>query len=374
MKIAYLGIKGLPSKGGAERVVEGIAQWLADRHELTVYCDRRYTPADVHMPGIRLIRVPTLPGKHLRPLSLFVASALHAFFMGDYDLIHIHNAEACFVLPLLRLRYPVVATSHGQAYTRDKWSRVAKFLLQLTDLFFVQFPNILTSVSLPLAQEYREQFRKQVHYIPNGVDDASIVDLEAATRTLQASGVTGEYVLFAAGRMDPTKGCHLFLQAWRQIQQEGLQAVVVGDDSTVPAYSEELRKMADVSVRFIPFIHSKPELMGIVQSARLFVFPSTVEAMSMMLLEAASLGTPIVCSDIPANTSVLPEQALYFRSGDVDDLVEKLRWALSHPEEMKRLGRSAQEWVKARFSWKRIAEQYDQLYQIARRKNEHSLR
>jgi len=79
MRIAYLGIKGLPSKGGAERVVEGIAQWLADRHELTVYCDRRYTPADVHMPGIDLIRVPTLPGKHLHALSLFVASALHAF-------------------------------------------------------------------------------------------------------------------------------------------------------------------------------------------------------------------------------------------------------------------------------------------------------
>ena len=94
----------------------------------------------------------------------------------------------------------------------------------------------------------------------------------------------------------------------------------------------------------------------------------------MMLLEAASLGAPIVCSDIPANTAVLPEQALYFRSGDADDLADKMRWALEHPMEMPRLGQQAQSWVRASFSWDQIAEQYDQLYQNLGDHHEHSLR
>ncbi len=47
--------------------------------------------------------------------------------------------------------------------------------------------------------------------------------------------------------------------------------------------------------------------MGLLQSCRVFVFPSTVEAMSMMLLEALAVGTVGIASDIPENTSILPE-------------------------------------------------------------------
>lgn len=362
MRIAYLGIKGLPSKGGAERVVESIAQRLAHRHELTVYCDRRYTPSNANVPGIRLVRVPTLPGKHLRALSLFTFSAFHALFLGNYHLIHIHNAEACFVAPFLRLRYRIIATSHGLAYARDKWNRIAKTLMRLGDYFYAWCPDVLTSVSQPLAEEYQCRFGRIVHYLPNGVESGPPVDHIAAMATLRANDVGDNYILFAAGRIDPTKGCHLLLQAFSKVGGEALSLVVIGDYSTVPTYSQRLREMANARVKFIPFISSKPELLGIVQNARFFVFPSTVEAMSMMLLEAASLGVPIVCSDIPANRAVLPEQALYFRSGDVDDLGDRLRWALEHPAEMTRMGQEAQSWVRAKFSWDLIAEQYDHLY------------
>lgn len=362
MRIAYLGIKGLPSKGGAERVVESIAQRLASRHDLTIYCDCRYTPADVHMPGIRLVRVPAIPGKHLRAPSLFALSAFHALFLGNYDLIHIHNAEACFVAPFLRLRYRVVATSHGQAYAIDKWNRIAKWLLRSSDCFYVRFPNVRTSVSEPLAEEYQCRYGKPVSYLPNGVENHPPIDQAAAVATLRANHVRGDYILFAAGRMDPTKGCHLLLRAFSEVGGEDVRLVVIGDTSTVPAYSQELRKIADSRARFIPFVSSKPELFGIVRNARFFVFPSAVEAMSMMLLEVASLGVPSVCSDIPANKAVLADQALYFRSGNVDDMADKLHWALQHPTEMISLGQHAQLWVKAKFSWDRIAEQYDQLY------------
>ncbi len=79
MKIAFVGVKGLPSRGGAERVVEAITDRLKGKYELTVYCNSRYTPKGAIFPGVRLIRVPTLKGKHLQPFSLFILSALHAF-------------------------------------------------------------------------------------------------------------------------------------------------------------------------------------------------------------------------------------------------------------------------------------------------------
>ena len=55
MKIAFIGIKGLPSKGGAERVVEAIVQRLSGQHTLTVYCSRYYTGPEARVPGVRLV-------------------------------------------------------------------------------------------------------------------------------------------------------------------------------------------------------------------------------------------------------------------------------------------------------------------------------
>ena len=124
--------------------------------------------------------------------------------------------------------------------------------------------------------------------------------------------------------------------------------------------------MADGRVKFIPFIESQSELFGIFRTARLLVFPSTVEAMSMVLLEAASLEVPIVCSDIPENKSVLHERAIFFQAGDASDLTAKLRWALDHPKELKKLAQSAAGWVREAYSWDSIAHRYENLYCAAR--------
>ena len=222
----------------------------------------------------------------------------------------------------------------------------------------------MTSVSLPVAEYYRKKYKRHIRYVPNGVDTDPPVNMEAAESKLKSNGVKPNYILFAAGRLDPIKGCHLLLQAYSRIKTER-QLVVVGDMVTLSEYGQALRKLASAMVRFVPFIESRAELLGIVRGACFFVFPSTVEAMSMMLLEVASLGVPILCSDIPANTAILPTQAKYFRSGEVNDLSEKLQWALEHPEAMSELGRQAKAWVKEKFSWDVIAEEYNQVYQTA---------
>ena len=249
-KIAYIGIKGLPSKGGAERVVEAIVKRLNGRHKLTVYCSSRYTQKGSNLPGVELIRIPCFSGKHLHSFSLFVLSALHAILTRNYDFIHVHNVEACFIVPLLRTRFRVIATSHGPAYAREKWNKIVKYLLRLMDYFYVIFPNWLTSVSLPLVKEYEAILGKEVQYLPNGVENSLPVDLEASAETLEQNGVRGEYLLFSAGRIDSTKGCHLLLKAFESIDSD-MKLVVIGDAQTDPDYSQKLRELGDKRVYFI---------------------------------------------------------------------------------------------------------------------------
>ena len=105
MKIAYIGAKGLPSKSGTERVVEAIVKRLAGKHDITVYCDWKYTPKGTKIPGVTLIRLPTIQGKYTEATLLFLLSAFHAMVFKHFDLIHVNGVDACFTLPLLRLRY-----------------------------------------------------------------------------------------------------------------------------------------------------------------------------------------------------------------------------------------------------------------------------
>ena len=220
----------------------------------------------------------------------------------------------------------------------------------------------MTSVTLNHAQKISSRFRRPVSYIPNGVDHEAKPDTEIARRVLEKNHLpVHDYLLFVAGRIIPLKGAHLLLKAFKQIEKN-IHLVIVGNLSQLPEYANSLKSLADSRTHFTPFLNSRSALLGLMKLSRLFVFPSTDEAMSMVLLEAASMGAPILCSDIPANMAVLPEQALYFRSGDVDNLADKLRWALEHPAEMARLGQEAQSWVRTRFSWELIVEQYDRLY------------
>lgn len=342
-----------------EAIVRGIDKEL---YRPVVYCSATIVPKDTVVPGVELVRIPALPGKHLHATSLFLFSALHALFLGNYDLVHIHNVEACFILPLLRLRYKAIATSHGAAQARDKWGKVAKFLIRLTELPFVHFANYLTCVSKPLTDAYSNAYGKQVYFLPNGVDDGEAVDVASAAALLAAQGIQpGNYILFAAGRVIPTKGAELLLAAFRTLPGD-YRLVVVGDTTQVPAYERELHELADERVHFIPFVAQKATLLGLVQQCQLFVFPSTVEAMSMMLLEAATMRAPIVASDIPENVSVLPDQALFFKSGDVADLREKLQWALGHEAEMAAFAGKAQRHVLQHYQWDEIIVKYMQLY------------
>lgn len=365
MKIAFLGIKGLPSQAGVDRVVEAIVRQMDHtQFEPVVYCSSTIVPAGTIIPGVRLQRIRAFPGKHLHATTLFLFSALHALLWGNYNLVHLHNVEAAYVLPILRLRYKVISTSHGAAQARDKWGALAKLVISLTEYPFAFWSNYVTSVSKPLADYYQRRFRKAIHYIPNGVNLREDADQEAAAAILAEHGVQpNSYILFAAGRIMATKGCHLLLEAFRNLKTDR-HLLIVGDTSFVPAYEQKLHELANERVHFVPFIAEKATLLGLLHLAHLFVFPSTVEAMSMMLLEAASVGVPIVCSRIPENTMVLADHTLYFHSEDAKDLHQKLGWALQHPAELADLARQAQTWVTNQFGWEGIVKEYERLYRL----------
>lgn len=365
-RIAYIGIKGLPATMGVDSVVEKIVSRIDHtRWQPVVYVDGKLVPETAEVPGVELVRINTLAGKYFRATSLFLFAALHALFRGNYDLINVHSVETCFVLPILRLRYKVISTAHGllsmEPKELSKWGKMQP-LLRLTEVPFVHFSNLRTSVSRPDQLYLESRYHKPVAYLPNGIEERK-PDLAAADAMLASLGLEpGKYILFTAGRVVPRKGCHFVLEALRGMDED-VKVLVIGDIDQVPEYTQKLKELADDRVVFGGFVSSKELLFGLISRAQVFVFPTTYEAMAMTMLEVASLGTPLIASDIPENREVLPDQALFFASTNVAELRERMRWALANPGQMQLLARRAQSWVFANYRWPGIIDTYEQLYE-----------
>ena len=82
-----------------------------------------------------------------------------------------------------------------------------------------------------------------------------------------------------------------------------------------------------------------------------------------MLLEVAALKIPIISSNIEENRAVFnDDEVLYFQSGNVMDLAEKIRYALFNRHEMDKRAALAFKKVQEYYQWSEIAKQYASIF------------
>ncbi len=356
-RIAVIGLKGLPAFGGAATVGESIITRLSNKFEFTVYSVSSHTAEESgNLNGFEQIVFKSCNRKGLNTFIYFLKSLLHVLFFRKYDLIHLHHCSSGFVTPLLRLRYKVIVTFHGihrENYFDAKFNRLTNIMLKGAQWMNLRFASRVISVSAPDADYLNARNQTKIEVIPNGV---TVINTPP-TRLGQ------KYWAFAAGRIYDIKGLHILLEAMR-LNQSTKKLLIIGDMDHVAAYRENIEMLArGLNIEFRPLIKDKQKLFDILSGAELFVFPSLTEAMSMMLLEVASLNVPILASDIPANTSVFSDnEVLFFKSNDAKSLSEKLTFTENNKEILKDLAEAAQRKVCRDYNWEVISARYDEVF------------
>jgi glycosyltransferase involved in cell wall biosynthesis len=358
MRIAILGTKGVPGRHGVEVVVDSLIPHLVQLgHEVTVYGYQGYAQDTDDYHGARIVAVPGSSNKNLEMISHMWNASL-ATRREAYDIVHVHSVDPCLIAWLPRSRLGVVATSHGQAYLRKKWSMSAKTASRLAERCFMRLPKAITSVSKPLADYYKARYGREVLYIPNGVQSRPIPE----ERWLDKWGLKSRSFLFcSAGRVERTKGLHTLLAAYTRLKP-GLPLIIAGGGSgSDPAYQQELNRDKAEGIRFVGFLTGE-EFHALYAHARVFVFPSEYEAMSMALLEGLSFGAPTVYSDIPENRAIAEGLGYSFRVSDAGSLVKTLQSVLDLPQEAIAMGEKARRYVREHHDWAAIAREYHAVY------------
>jgi glycosyltransferase involved in cell wall biosynthesis len=366
-RIAVLGIKRLPASAGADRVVEQLLEHLSPENHYTVYLLRDGSPKLQCTADRHYVYVPALKGKHLCAASYFLLCCVHYIAVGRYDVVHVHNSDFGLFCPLLKLKRKirVVGTFHGDPAKRDKWGRLAKLALTVSEAMFVRCCDALSSVSVEKRVPERA-----VQYIPNGIEAQSLPaagDTAPEDVRLPELGLLeSDFIMFACGRLDRTKGLHHLLAAYRNCHRDE-RLLVVGDFSHDAKYSKSIIAAAADDERVVLYkrLLDKPTLTSVLRRCKVFVFPSEVEGMSMMLLEAIASGALVVSSDIPANLAVIGEDYPYtFCSGDPAGLCSALELALDRSNG-RRETQVLRERITSTFRWENIALAYEKLYEGA---------
>lgn len=353
-KIGVIGLKGLPAFGGAAAVGENIIEQLIGEFNFTVYSVSSHTNEKTgEYNGFSQIVFNQIKNKKLNTLVYYVKSAFHVFFKSNYDLVHLHHRDASFIVPFLRLKYKVVLTTHGMELT-DKWNSL-KWLFKVQDKLFLSFASLITTVSLKDKRlvELMLKKKEKVFHIPNGVNLRNH-NIKERKETL----------IFAAGRIIPNKGCHVFLKALINLKYKG-EVKIIGDIDQMPMYKKELKDLATGinNIEFVGLVKDRGLLIEYISSAKLFVYPSEIESMSMMMLEVASFNTPMICANIPENKDIFSnEEILYFMKGNDEDLAKKIDWAISNFSIMTEKAENAHDKLKKFYQWKDIASKYSNVY------------
>ena len=351
-KVAVIGLKGLPAFGGAAAVGENIINHLKDKYDFTVYATSSHADKNVRLTGFKQIVFKALSFKKLNAFYYYVVSALHAVFFKNYDLIHLHHRDAAFIIPFLKLRYKTILTIHGFGTSdlSDKWNEF-RWFFEIQERFFVKFSDEIISVSKSEKALIKLKSNKTVSYVPNGVYLNNMTKIKE------------DYLMFAAGRIVSFKRCDIFLSALNKINYKG-KILIAGDLEQSAAYKQTILDLSkNLNVVFLGLVLDKNTLMEYYSKASLFIFPSSREAMSMVLLEAASTGTPIICSDILSNRDLfLSDEVLFFETDNVSDLASKIKWATANNDLMQVKAQKALNKIAVNHQWHDIASSYDKLY------------
>ncbi|NCN25328.1 hypothetical protein COT94_01370 [Candidatus Falkowbacteria bacterium CG10_big_fil_rev_8_21_14_0_10_37_14] len=364
MKVAFIGQKGMPAVGGGvERYVEDLSIRLAEAgNEVTVYTRAYYTPAALReYSGVKLVSLPSIYTKHLDAITHSFLACMHAIFSGA-EIIHFQSIGSALVSPIPRIFNPkirIVSTLQSRDYEHGKWGRLAKRVLLLGEWLMCKMSDSIVVVTQSMVEYVRERYGKEAIYIPNG----AVIQPEVGSESLATWNLESKKYIVAISRFISHKGLSHLVEAYKQLPELKQPLVLVGEGSFTDEYVSELKKLASTDKRII---FTGPQygetLAELYANAYLFVQPSESEGLSLALLEAMARRVPVLVSDIPENLEAVGQSALVFATRDVEDLREKLRFAVENPEILEEKITLALRRVDICFNWDQIAQNMNELY------------
>jgi L-malate glycosyltransferase len=305
-----------------------------------------------------------------------VARALVAIARRRPAIAHAHNPSSLSyaLLAKLAVRARVVMTRHGQE---------AKSMRRSAHWRHVDAIVAVSQAVAASMQAKHVDLASRISIIPNGVHLAggsrprSEVRAElglAGPLSHASASNSGERPPAALGddivgivvaRLDRLKGHECLLRALAVLrdQQQSLTMLLVGDGPE-RASLEKLAQELGLGPDRLRFLGYRADVSDLLSAADLFVLPSLTEGLPLSVLEAMAHALPVVATPVGGIPEVITDgqDGLLVPVNQPEELARVLSDLLRDSARRQSLGETGYRHVRDRFSFERMAGEYEELY------------
>jgi glycosyltransferase involved in cell wall biosynthesis len=181
----------------------------------------------------------------------------------------------------------------------------------------IQRAQAIITTTTQVAQRIQSEYRDRgLAPVPIHVEPlASPLEQASEINEHDAEFLDRTSYFVAVSTVEPRKNHSLLIQVWRALIQRGIatpKLVIVGQRGWESEQTFRELDLAPDLRRHIVEISSLPSahLRSLIKNACALLMPSFAEGYGLPMVEALSLGTPVVCSDIPVFREVSQNKAL----------------------------------------------------------------
>ena len=366
MKIAILGIRGLPSSySGYETFIGELAPRLAQRgHEVTIYCRSALFQEQppVHL-GLNMRYLPSMEHKFLSTLS-HTTFAITDASLRRFDLIFVVNAANGLFGFIPRLcGKKCVLNVDGMEWLRPKWNKLGKWFFKTSAQLGTKFYNEIVTDAEEMHRLYAREFGIDSAYIAYGAN----IETSKNPEVLKEYGVEPFGYYLIASRMIPDNNADLIVEAFVKSGSAKTLLIAGGADYKgnliERAFLDKLKSLANDRVKFTGHISKPGHIKELHCNCFAYVHGHQFGGINPSILKALGFGNLVLALNTPFNVEVLDngKYGLLYEK-NLESLVDKIRFAESHPDQVRQFRALAPERIRERFTWEQITDQYEELF------------
>ncbi|AIF69559.1 hypothetical protein PAP_05795 [Palaeococcus pacificus DY20341] len=328
-----------PHGGGIANHLNSLVRELREKHEVHILTYGPIKPRDFEKEFVHQVKVPNVFG--IRGISFALLASKKIVELDrefNFDVFHAHyigTTSYAGVLAKEKTGKPLIITAHGSDLDFMSKLPLGKFFVKKS---LITADEIIT-VSHYLAKKALSLGAKRVKVIPNGVKEMKVAKSKS------------EYITFI-GALRKYKSPKTMLRLAEAFPHE--RFVIVGDGPL----RRSLEKEAPKNVRFLGY---RSDIEVILSKTKLLILPSLREGFGLVILEANSLGVPVIGRKVGGIPELIREGKNGATFEDFEELVKKVEEFLKSAKQRRKLGAVGED-VSKIYTWKKAAEEVEKAY------------
>lgn len=275
------------------------------------------------------------------------------FSARNYDLLHTHNAYPHFYGSLAAYRAKIPATIHTRHGRRFGETISERLQFALASRF--------SNYVVPVSDDTGERC-KNIGWLPdskikriwNGID----VD------RFNFTGPANELTAITVSRLSPEKDLLTMLEAVKSVINTipQFRLMIVGDGP-----EREVLEQKSVALNLeshVTFLGERNDIPNLLSQAGFYVSSSLTEGISLTILEAMSVGLPVVTTAVGGNPEIVqqPDTGILVPSANASKLADAIADMCHQQNEWQQIGRNARNRVEQQFNIRSMIKEYESIY------------